>query len=83
MGIEVGDKKKTAERMVGNIFLMLDEHEHSIPRLKKKLANHKHDILKLVDKVEQLEQMIINLSYKLKFQRGEKSEEGRTNQRQG
>ena len=50
---------------------------------KKRLDNHEHDLLKLIDKVEQLEQRIINLSYKLKFQRGEKSEEGRTNQRQG
>jgi len=26
----------------------------------------KHDVLKLINKVEELEQMIINLSYKLK-----------------
>jgi|TARA_Y100000310_G_C20466024_1_gene707701 hypothetical protein len=60
-----------------------EKGKHMTKNTKKRLDNHEHDLLKLIDKVEQLEQMIINLSYKLKFQRGEKSEEGRTNQRQG
>ena len=45
--------------------------------IKKELANHEHDILKLIDKVEYLEMLIMQLNYKINKLKGGVGEKSR------